>query len=248
MESVGVANLPGTAGGTVVVGGRLALGGQLGPLGGKAIAVEVLGASHGSIRGDGVGNEDCVVGSVDVGVHTEAEEMLVVVCVDTWVDLGAPSLGVLIRVHDIGIEDTSQLDVRLDSTVLVEDPLDGVLVVGSSEDLLDDQLAGTGDNNRVVTEVGVLEEDTGILLVDADGVLDLADSTIAAGELGVKVVDCALAVAAQGETVGHVTSTILAEIESVLSLMGVLGVAAVELAMVSEWFFRPKAIVGFVTY
>jgi hypothetical protein len=46
-------------------------------------------------------------------------------------------------------------------------------------------------------------------------------------------VNCALAVAAQGETVGHVTSTILAEIESVLSLMGVLGVAAIELAMVS---------------
>jgi hypothetical protein len=37
--------------------------------------------------------------------------------------------------------------------------------------------------------------------------------------------DCALAVAAKGETVGHVATTILAKIKSMLALVGMLGVS-----------------------
>jgi hypothetical protein len=107
----------------------------------------------------------------------------------------------------------------------MEDPLDGILVVGSSEDLLDNELAGSGDNGRVISEIGVLEKNAVILLVDADGVLNLADSTSLSGHKGIEIVDRALAVATQSETVGEITGTVFTEIESVLALMGVLRVS-----------------------
>lgn len=107
----------------------------------------------------------------------------------------------------------------------MENPLHGVLVVGSSEDLLNNQLSCTGHNGRVVSEVGVLEKDAIVLLVDADGVLDLPDATGLGGHEGIEVVDGSLAVTAKSETVGQVTSTVLSEIEGVLALVRVLGVA-----------------------
>jgi hypothetical protein len=109
----------------------------------------------------------------------------------------------------------------------MEDPLDGVFVIGSRKDLLDDELASARDNNRVVTEISVLVKNAGILLVYADGVLDGADTAVASRELGIEVVDGALAVAAQGQTVGHVASAIFAEIEGVLALVRVLRVSTV---------------------
>lgn len=54
----------------------------------------------------------------------------------------------------------------------MENPVHAVLVVCCSENVGDDELAASGDNNRVVAEVGVLEQDPSILFVNADGVLD----------------------------------------------------------------------------
>lgn len=151
--------------------------------------------------------------------------MLVVVSVDLRVNLGSPRASILIGVHGVGVEDSSELDLGLDRAVLVEDPLAGVLVVGGSEDLLDDELAGSCDGDGLVSEVGVLHQDSVVLFVDADGVLDGAEGTVAGSEFGVEVVDDTLAVAAKRQRVGHVTSTVFTEIESVLALMRMLGVA-----------------------
>lgn len=107
----------------------------------------------------------------------------------------------------------------------MEDPLDCVFVVCSGKDLLNNELAAAGDDDGVVAEVGVLEEDAAVLLVDANGVLDGAHAAVAGGELGVEVVDLALAIAAQRETVRHVSGAVLAEVKGVLTLVRVLRVS-----------------------
>ena len=132
-----------------------------------------------------------------------------VVSVDAWVNLGTPAVGILTGVHGIGVEDTGQLDIELDGAVLVEDPVNAVFVVGGREDLGDNELAATGDDCGLIAEVGVLEEDTGVFFVDADGVLDDCAGTGAVDEGRVHVVDCALAVAAKGKGVCHVATTVL---------------------------------------
>ena len=69
--------------------------------------------------------------------------MLVVVGVDSRIDLSAIGRSRLIRCHSVCGENASQLDLKLDHTILVHDPVDAVLVVSGSEDLTDNQLAGT---------------------------------------------------------------------------------------------------------
>lgn len=61
--------------------------------------------------------------------------------------------------------------------------------------------------------------------MDADGVLDRLRAAGAVDEVGVHVVNGAFAVTAETQTIGHVSATIFAEIEGVLALMRVLGVA-----------------------
>lgn len=98
--------------------------------------------------------------------------MLMVMCVDSRVDFGSPPLGILSRVHCIGVQDTSKLDLQLNSTILVEDPVDAVFVVGGSEDVRNDELTSSSDDDRIITEVSVLEQDACIFFVNANCVLD----------------------------------------------------------------------------
>lgn len=172
VDLVGVCDFPGAAGVSVVVGHGLEWCGVFGLFGVEGVAVLVLGAADLAGPTDGVNLEDGVVGPVDHGVDAQAEEMLMVVCVDSRVNFGAPALGVLTGVHGIGVEDTRQLDVELDGAVLVEDPVDAVLVVCGSEDVRDDEAPTPGDDGRVIAEVSVLEQDARVLLVDTDCVLD----------------------------------------------------------------------------
>ena len=83
--------------------------------------------------------------------------MLVIVCIDSWVDFSSPAFGVLAGVHCIGVQDTSKLDLQLDRTILVEDPVYTILVVGGCEDVGDNELVASGDDNRIITEICVLE-------------------------------------------------------------------------------------------
>ncbi|KAI6767610.1 hypothetical protein HG530_005619 [Fusarium avenaceum] len=148
--------------------------------------------------------------------------MLVVVGVDLGIYLCAPRSGVFTLVEGICVEDTSELDLGLNGTVLVEHPLACILVVRRCEDLLDDELSGACDSNRVIAEVGVLEENAVVFLVDTDGVLDSANGAIALSKVGVEVVDDSFAVATKSQGVGHVSCTVFSKIKSMLALMGML--------------------------
>jgi len=172
IELVHVAHIPCSRSDSVVVADSLFHSAELRSVGEKCVSVWVLLAANFTRTLSSIDLENGVVWSVDVGVDSQTEEMLMVVCVDSWVDLGSPTLGVLTRVHSIGVQDTSEFDFQLNGTILVEDPVHAVLVVCGSEDVRNDEFPASGDNDGVITEIGVLEQNASILLVDADGVLN----------------------------------------------------------------------------
>jgi len=95
----------------------------------------------------GIDLEDCVVGSVDIGVDSQAEEMLVVMGVYPGVDFRSPALGVFTWVQGVGVQDSSELDFQLDGSILVEYPVHAVLVVRRCEDLGDDEFSASGNDD-----------------------------------------------------------------------------------------------------
>ena len=225
IDLVLIRNLPRPARAAVVVCHGLRRRRVSGPLRRKGVAVLVLRRSDGSGRGSSIDLEDGVVRSVDVGVDTHAEQVLVVVRVDAGIHFRAPALCVLAGVHGVGVEDAGELDLELDRAVLMEDPVYAVLVIGRREDVRDDELPPPRHDYRVVAKVGVLEQDPGVLFVDADSVLDCRAHPSAVHKGGVHVVDRTLAVAAESEAVGHVAASVFAEVEGVLAIMGVFRVA-----------------------
>lgn len=72
-------------------------------LGVECISVEVLFGSDFAGSLSGINLEYRVIGSIDVGIDTQTEEMLMVVCVDSWVDFCSPAFGVLAWVHGVGV-------------------------------------------------------------------------------------------------------------------------------------------------
>lgn len=103
VQFVGICHLPCAGGDAVVIADGFLDGGVLGLLGVEGVAVWVLGAADLARALSGVDLENSVVGPVDVGVDAEAEEMLVIVCVDSGIDFCSPALGVLAWVHGIGV-------------------------------------------------------------------------------------------------------------------------------------------------
>ena len=122
-----------------------------------------------------------------------------VVRVDTGVDFGAPALSVLAGVHGVGVQDTGQFDLELDGAILVEDPVDAVLVIGGGEDVRDDEFASTGDDDRIITEVAMFEQDAVVFLMYTDSVFDCAGSTGFVDKIKVKVMDASFAITAQSK-------------------------------------------------
>jgi hypothetical protein len=93
-------------------------------------------------------------------------------CVDARVYLGAVGRSRLTRCECVGRENSGKLDLKLNDTVLVHNPVDAVLVVAGGEDLANNQLASTSSGRRLVTEVSVLEQNSIVFFVDADCILD----------------------------------------------------------------------------
>lgn len=79
-----------------------------------------------------------------------------------------------IRIHVDGSDghDPRRASLVVDRRSGVEDPAQDILVVANGDNELEDELSGTGDICASGTDVGVLPRDTGVLLVDTDGVLD----------------------------------------------------------------------------
>ncbi len=185
VQDVGVRHVPGARGGGAIIAHGSLWGTELGPMGVESVAVFVLWGAQwvwGCLRVD---LEDGVGWSIDVGIDAQAEQVLVIVGVDARRDFGAPAMEVLARVHGISVKNAGEFDVKLDGAVLVKDPVDGVFVIGGGKDVGDDQFAATGGDDGVVPEVSVFEEDTSVLFVDADGVLDCLRVPSAIDEIGI---------------------------------------------------------------
>ena len=135
VELVHVAHVPSSRSDSVVVADSLFHSAELRSVGEKCVSVWVLLAANFTSTLSSIDLENGVVWAVDIGVDSQTEEMLMVVCVDSWVDFGSPALGVLTRIHSIGVEDTSKLDLQLDGTILMENPVHAVFIVRSSEDV-----------------------------------------------------------------------------------------------------------------
>ena len=147
VELVGIAHIPCPRGNTIVVADCLLDSGILGSLGIEGISVEVLLATHFTSTLGSVDLEDGVVWAVDVGVDSQTEQMLMVMSIDSRIYFCSPSLGVFTWVHGICVQDTSELDFELNSSVLMEDPVNAVFVVCCSENVRDDKLSASCDDD-----------------------------------------------------------------------------------------------------
>lgn len=150
----------------------------------KGVTILVLRTTDFPWPSSGVNLEDCIFGPIDIGIHSHAEEMLVVVGVDPWVDFSSPTESILSRVHCIRVEYPGELDLELYSTILVEDPVNTVLVVRCCEDVRDKKLPSASHNDGVVTEISVLEQNASVFFVDAYGVLNGLAGTSAVDKVG----------------------------------------------------------------
>lgn len=90
----------------------------------------------------------------------------------------------------------------------MENPLDSILVVCCSKDLLNDQLSSSRDNSRFVPKVCMFKQDSVILFMDTYSIIDVTNAAVAGGELGIQVANVALAVAAKFQAVCHVSCTV----------------------------------------
>jgi hypothetical protein len=103
----------------------------------EGVTVVVLFTTHGCLRCHSIGDEDRVGRAIDIRIDSQTEEMLVVVSIDARINLSAPWSCRLAGVQGISVQDTCQLDLELDRAVLVEDPVDAVLVVCCGENVAD---------------------------------------------------------------------------------------------------------------
>lgn len=101
----------------------------------ESVTIFVLRASDFTRTRFGVNLEDSIVGSINIGIDTHAEEMLVIVRIDSWIDFGTPAVGVLAGIHGVGVQNTGEFDFELDSAVLVEYPVDAIFIVCRGENV-----------------------------------------------------------------------------------------------------------------
>lgn len=157
MQLVFVAHVPCPGALSIIVGHRLDWVCVSRLLGVEGVAMLVLGRTHFTRSLGCIDLKDSIVGTINIGIDPQAEKMLMIVRIDTWVDFGTPTLRVLAWIHCVGVQNSSKLDLELNRTILVEDPVDTVFVISCCEDLGDDQFPGACDNDRVVSEIQMLE-------------------------------------------------------------------------------------------
>lgn len=220
-----IAHIPRPARGAIIVTHGLFHCLESGLLGIECVSILILCITNLSGTPSSVNLKDSVVGPIDVGIYAQTKEMLMVVCVHTGVDFSAPTLQILSRVHGICVENSGQFYLKLNRSILMQNPVHAILVVGSSENMGDDKLSCASHDHAVVTEVGMLEQNAVVFFVDANGVLDGCGGSSTVDESGVEVVNRTLAVTAQTQRICHVPTPVLPQIERMLTLMWMLGVS-----------------------
>src|SRR5215207_3903211 len=106
-----------------------------------------------------------------------------------------------------------QLDLALDRAVLIEVPEDAVVVVADRRERGDHQPTGAPHLGLVRPHVHMPPEDTVVLLVHADGVLDRVRLAVLVDQRGVEVVNLAQTVAAERERIDQCPKVELTAVE-----------------------------------
>ena len=145
---------------------------------------------HELVLGDGIAL------AVDHHVQASIEEVLVRRAAQTFRHHAAPGIRLAGR-DGRGLDDAGQLGLELDGAVLIEVPVEAVVVVADGREERDDEAARAAHLEGVVAELVVLPEDAVVLLVHADGVLHHHGPAEIVGRRHVEVVDVAEAVAAR---------------------------------------------------
>ena len=196
----GVDHLPAALGVPVEVAAGFALPGDRRGLGGQRQAVGVVGAGG---HDHGVHLEGGVVAAIHVQVQACHQEVLVVGGVGALVhDRAVRRAGLPLRQRR-GDHDAGGAHLALDVAVLVEPPVDEVLVVGHGRVHGDHEPAHPPHLGPVVG-VDVLPQHEVVLLVHADRVGDLVRLAGGVRQYCVEVADLAEAVAAELQRGGHV--------------------------------------------
>ncbi|KAH3687559.1 hypothetical protein WICPIJ_001460 [Wickerhamomyces pijperi] len=161
---------------------------------------------------------DSVVVTVQSGVESERQQMLVEGSHDTWPDCGTPwNRDTFIDRH--GGQDPSGSDLNSDGTNLIEDEVDDVLVVTNSGDGLDNEFSSSGDDIVPVSEVHVLEQDPIVLLVHTNSVGELDWGPFTVDSHTVQVLNDTKTVTAQVQLVGSDTEPSITQVKSLLSVV-----------------------------
>ena len=175
------------------------------------VSARPYGFSARDRRRDRVDLDHGVVLAVDVQVELGDQEVLVERRIRPRVDHRAVGRGVAVVLQRRGDHQAGRADLALDVAVLVEPPVDQVLVVRHRRVHRDDHPTHPA-HLRPGVGVHVLPQHGVVLLVQTDRLRDELWLTLAVRDDGVDVDDLAETVAAQLERGGHVAQTPLADV------------------------------------
>ncbi|RDL38691.1 uncharacterized protein BP5553_03031 [Venustampulla echinocandica] len=176
-----------------------------------AHAVLLLGHGHAVLVDDGV--REAVHGRVDA----HGEEVLVVRRRHAGPDVSRPRHLAPVRVVDGDRgQDARGPHLQLEAARLVEHPREDIFVVGQRAHHLRHQLPVPHHGRLVVAVVGVLVQDAGVLLVEADDILQLDRVAARVGAVAIEVLDVAETIAAQAELVRRDTQPNIAHVKRLL--------------------------------
>ncbi len=178
---------------------------------------------------------------VDRGVEADGEVVLVGRCLDVRRHHPAGPRG--LAVGDAGHgHDARQLHLELDGSVLVQGPVEAVVVVRDRREARDDEPAAAPDLGAAGAGVHVLPEDRVVLLVQADAVDDGLRFAVAVEVVDVEVADLAEAVAAELEARGERTGAVLAPVEEVLPVRRRVAVEVRDVHLVDRRAVQHRAL------
>ena len=106
IQFISVGNLPRAAGCAIIVRHGFLGSGEFCLFRVECISMLILPASYLSCATSCIDLEDGIVWSIDIGIDAETKQMLVVMRVNSWVDLRTPTMSVLSWIHGIGVEDS----------------------------------------------------------------------------------------------------------------------------------------------
>ncbi len=154
-------------------------------------------------------------------MQAHVEEMLVRWATQIVVDHAAPFV-LFAGWHGGGLDDAGEFCLELDRAVLVQVPVEAVVVIADGREERDDEAPRAADLEQAVAEFVVLPGNSVIFFMHADGVLHDEGLALVVGGRHVEIMDIAEAVAAELERVGEHAEPVFTGIERRLPEM-VLG-------------------------